>query len=70
MFKKEILNIVHLNSNDFTLCLELPVLVHQNKLNYTEILSEERERYAGKTKVNAFFDGLKILKGIYSIKKK
>ena len=70
MFKKEILNIVHLNSNDFTLCLELPVLVHQNKLIYTEILSEERERYAGKTKVNAFFDGLKILKGIYSIKKK
>jgi len=43
--------------------------VHQKKLKYTEILSEERERYAGKTKVNAFIDGLKILKGIYSIRK-
>lgn len=69
MFNREILKIVNLNSNDFTLCLELPVKVHQNKLKYTEILSEERERYAGKTKVNAFIDGLKILKGIYSIKK-
>ena len=29
-----------------------------------EILSEERERYAGVTKVNAFFDGLQILFGI------
>lgn len=69
MFNREILKIVNLNSNDFTLCLELPVKVHQNKLKYTEILSEERERYAGKTKVNAFIDGLKILRGIYSIRK-
>ena len=69
MFNRRILNSVILNSDDFTLCLELPVKVHQQKLRYTEILSEERERYAGKTKVNAFFDGLKILKGIYSIKK-
>ena len=69
MFKKDIINTINLESDDFTLCLELPVLVHQQNFRYTEILSEERERYAGKTKVNAFFDGLKILKGIYSIKK-
>ncbi len=69
MFKKDIINTINLKSDDFTLCLELPVLVHQQNFRYTEILSEERERYAGKTKVNAFFDGLKILKGIYSIKK-
>ena len=69
MFKKDIINAINLKSDDFTLCLELPVLVHQQNFRYTEILSEERERYAGKTKVNAFFDGLKILKGIYSIKK-
>ena len=69
MFKKDITNTINLKSDDFTLCLELPVLVHQQNFRYTEILSEERERYAGKTKVNAFFDGLKILKGIYSIKK-
>ena len=69
MFKKDLIKTINLESNDFTLCLELPVLVHQQNFRYTEILSEERERYAGKTKVNALVDGLKILKGIYSIKK-
>ena len=69
MFKRDILNFVELKSNDFTLCLELPVKVHQKELRYTEILSEERERYAGKTKVNALIDGLKILRGIFSIKR-
>ena len=69
MFNRRILNSVSLNSDDFTLCLELPVKVHQQKLRYTEILSEERERYAGKTKVNALIYGLKILIGIFSIKK-
>ena len=67
MFNRNILKKVNLQSDDFTLCLELPVKVHQNKLKYTEILSEERERYAGKTKVNALIDGSKILKGIFSI---
>ena len=69
MFHRSILNSVNLISDDFTLCLELPVKVHQQNLRYTEILSEERERYAGKTKVNALIDGFKILKGIFLIKK-
>ena len=69
MFKRDILKFIELQSNDFTLCLELPVQVHQKKLRYTEILSEERERYAGKTKVNALIDGLKILRGIFSLKR-
>ena len=69
MFRRDILNFIELQSNDFTLCLELPVQVHQKKLRYPEILSEERERYAGKTKVNALIDGLKILSGIFSIKR-
>ena len=29
MFKRDILNFIELKSNDFTLCLELPVQVHQ-----------------------------------------
>ena len=33
----------------------------------TEILSLERERYAGVTKVNAFFDGLKLV-GMFKLK--
>lgn len=65
LFKKEILDEINLTSEDFTLCLELPALVQINKLKYTEILSQERERYAGITKVNALLDGYKILKGMF-----
>lgn len=70
MFRKTILENVYLESNDFTLCLELPVRVHKNRLEYIEILSKERKRHAGVTKVNAFFDGLKILFGIVNLKRK
>ena len=70
MFKKTILKDLNLDSDDFTLCLELPVKVHKNRLDYIEILSKERKRYAGVTKVNAFFDGLQILLGIANLKKK
>ena len=70
MFKKTILKDVNLDSDDFTLCLELPVKVHKNRLDYIEILSIERKRYAGVTKVNAFFDGLQILLGIVNLKRK
>tara|TARA_B100001287_G_scaffold189679_1_gene160208 strand:- start:191 stop:616 length:426 start_codon:yes stop_codon:yes gene_type:complete len=70
MFKKTILNNINLDSSDFTLCLELPVKVHDNGLKYIEILSKERKRYAGVTKVNAFFDGLQILFGIVGLKRK
>ena len=70
MFKKTILKNFDLDSDDFTLCLELPVKVHQTGLKYVEILSEERERYAGVTKVNALTDGFKILIGILSLRSK
>ena len=70
MFKKNILNHINLDSDDFTLCLEMPVKVHQKGLKYVEILSEERERYAGVTKVNAFTDGFKILIGILALRSK
>ena len=63
-----ILNDFNLDSDDFTLCLELPVKVHQKGLKYVEILSEERERYAGITKVNALKDGFKILLGILALR--
>ena len=50
-------------SQDFTLCLEFR-FAHSQNLKYTEILSEERERYRDNC-VNALTDGIKILKGIY-----
>ena len=65
--KKSVLKNLELSSQDFTLCLELPALAHSQNLKYTEILSEERERYAGITKVNALTDGIKILKGMISL---
>ena len=70
MFRKNILEKIELESDDFTLCLEFPVLIHKNNFNYIELKSVERERYAGVTKVNAFFDGIKILYGMLKIKKR
>ena len=48
-------------STNFGICIEIPFLLSQQDLKYTDILSLERERFAGKTKVNAFIDGVKIL---------
>lgn len=70
LFRKEILEKLNLSSQDFTLCLELPAVVHANNFKYKEILSLERERYAGVTKVNAFFDGFKILIGMFKLRLK
>ena len=70
LLRKDILETLNLVSEDFTLCLELPAVVHSNNLKYKEILSLERERYAGVTKVNAFFDGFKILVGMFKLRLK
>ena len=48
----------------------MPAVVHANDFKYKEILSLERERYAGVTKVNAFFDGFKILIGMFKLRLK
>ena len=55
-------------SKDFTLCIEVPVLLKNLNLNYLDLLSTERKRYAGITKVNALIDGAKILYGIIKLK--
>ena len=55
-------------SKDFTICIEIPVLIKNLNKNYLDLLSTERERYAGVTKVNAFIDGAKILYGILKLK--
>lgn len=55
-------------SYDFTICIEIPVLLANLNISYYDMLSTERERFAGKTKVNAFSDGLKILYGIIKLK--
>jgi len=66
--KKEDYEKIQPKSKDFTICIEIPVLIKNLDKDYLDLLSTERERYAGVTKVNAFFDGAKILYGIIKLK--
>ena len=55
-FKK--LNII---SDDFKFCVELPIKMEVNKMNYLCIPSFEKKRIAGKKKVNSLIDGFHIM---------
>ena len=57
---------LNLQSKDFCLCVEMPIKAKKNGMNFLDMPSYERERIAGKKKVNEFSDGFKIL--IYMIK--
>jgi len=52
---------LNLTSNDFCLCVEMPIKAKKNKMNFTDTPSYERERIAGEKKVSEFKDGFKIL---------
>ena len=52
---------LNLTSNDFCLCVEMPIKAKRNKMNFTDTPSYERERIAGEKKVSEFKDGFKIL---------
>ena len=54
-------NDLKLNSKDFTLCVEFPIKATRKGCKLENISSYERNRIAGKKKVNAFVDGLLIL---------
>ena len=56
-----------LQSKDFCFCVELPIKAHKNKLKLTSSPANERRRIAGKKKVNAFKDGLKILLSMFKL---
>ena len=51
----------HIQNKDFTFCVELPIKAHRASYKICTTKSFERSRIAGKKKVNAFKDGLKIL---------
>jgi glycosyltransferase involved in cell wall biosynthesis len=53
-----------LKSLGFEFCTEIVVKAHRAGLKFGEIPAFERARFAGKTKVNAFWHGLKILRMI------
>ena len=50
-----------LKKNDFAFCVELPITAQRHGLKLGTSKSYERRRIAGKKKVNAFKDGVKIL---------
>ena len=52
---------LNLQSNDFRLCVELPIKAKRKNLKYIDLPSYERERSGGTKKVNAFKDGFLIL---------
>ena len=56
---------LELKSQGFAICIEFLVKAKRNKLKIIEIPAVERLRLAGKSKVNAFQDGLKILRAIF-----
>ena len=60
--KTEQANILDLKQKDFSFCVELPIKAKKMKMQLGSINSYERKRIAGKKKVNAFKDGLLILK--------
>tara|TARA_B100000700_G_C14701639_1_gene694777 strand:+ start:99 stop:773 length:675 start_codon:yes stop_codon:yes gene_type:complete len=58
---------LELKSNDFRLCVELPIKAKKFNLNYKDIPSYERVRIGGFKKVNALKDGFLILISIISL---
>ncbi len=59
--KTSCLQNMKLVSDDYCLCIEIPLKAKKNKFNYSTIPCIERKRFADKKKVKAFSDGLKIL---------
>ena len=58
---------LELKSNDFRLCVELPIKAKKFNLKYKDIPSYERVRIGGFKKVNALKDGFLILISIISL---
>jgi len=68
--KKEVFESLDLESTDFSICVEIPIKVHKRGYKYTEIPLTERQRIAGVSKVNAAWDGLRILAAMVKFKLK
>tara|TARA_B100000029_G_C17316749_1_gene866516 strand:- start:85 stop:756 length:672 start_codon:yes stop_codon:yes gene_type:complete len=66
MGKKSNITRLNLLQNDFSICTEFIIKSYKN-FKCTEILSKERKRLYGSSKVNKFFDGLTILKNIFKL---
>ena len=58
---------LNLNSNDFCLCVEIPIKARRKEIQFIDMPSFERKRIAGKKKVNEFKDGFLILISIIKL---
>ena len=59
--EKKIFEQMNLKSNDYCLCVEIPIKSKKMNFSYSTYPCIERKRLAGKKKVKAFKDGLEIL---------
>ena len=55
---------LNLKYNSFSLCFEVPIRMKNKNYKFLEIKSKERKRTSGVSKVNAFIDGLIMLKDV------
>ena len=59
--KKKAIDVLKLKSDDYCLCVEIPLKAKKMQIKYSTHPCIERARIADKKKVKAFSDGLKIL---------
>jgi len=65
---KDGLKRLDLRCDGFEFCPEILIKAHKAGLRFAEVSAMERKRFGGKSKVNAFFHGLKILKEILRLR--
>ncbi len=63
-FRRDKASQINAKALGFPYCVEFPIRAHKAGLKISQVPSKERPRIAGVSKVNAFVDGLKILKMI------
>lgn len=61
---KNVFNSLGLKYQGFEFCVEVPIKAHKKGYKFAQIPSFERKRFHGKSRVNAFIHGIKILKTI------
>ena len=64
--KKENVSKLNLKQQDFRFCTEFLIKCYKD-FNCKEVLSQERKRYSGVSKVNKIFDGIKLLTNIFQM---
>ena len=64
--KKENVSKLNLKQQDLRFCTEFLIKCYKD-FNCKEVLSQERKRYSGVSKVNKIFDGIKLLTNIFQM---